>query len=100
MTFDIRLFRAAARDVAEARDWYESQRTGLGSEYLNEVEATLARIGKAPRSYPFAQEGVRRALVRRFPFAIYFRHHDELVRVIAVLHQSRSPRVWQRRSSR
>jgi hypothetical protein len=38
----------AKADLAEAFDWYESQRPELGSEYLAEVAYLLERIERNP----------------------------------------------------
>ena len=40
---------------------------------------------------------VRRAMVERFPFSVFYRIATDQIEVIAVLHQSRDPREWHRR---
>ncbi|MGE3916079.1 MAG: type II toxin-antitoxin system RelE/ParE family toxin [Hyphomicrobiaceae bacterium] len=98
MTLRISIRPGAARDLATARDWYESERSGLGSEFLDEIEASLTRIAARPLDYAVVLDGTRRALVRRFPYAIYFRVRGDDARILAVLHQARDPRVWRRRA--
>lgn len=97
MTARIVVGRAAAADISEAHAWCESQRVGLGGEFLDEVEASLQRIVNNPEHYPFVFRDARRVLVRRFPYAIYFRTRADEARIVAVIHQSRDPRLWQRR---
>ncbi|MDX2158595.1 MAG: type II toxin-antitoxin system RelE/ParE family toxin [Hyphomicrobiaceae bacterium] len=97
MTFRISIRAGAARDIEVAREWYEGEREGLGSAFLDEVEAALERIGERPGGYAIAHGDARRALVRRFPYTIYFRIRGDQVRILAVIHQARDPRVWQRR---
>ena len=89
----------AERDLADAHAWYESQRQGLGSEFLRSVEATLAAITRSPEMYPCIHEQVRRALVRRFPYGIFYvvDHDPARVVVLAVMHARRSPQTWQQR---
>lgn len=85
-------------DLAEAADWYDDERPGLGSRFLDAVEATLIRIEEQPRSFPLAYRDLRRALLPRpFPYQIYYRLRDDLVEVFAVFHGARDPREWQRR---
>jgi plasmid stabilization system protein ParE len=93
VTFRVVVRRSAASEVSEAYHWYESQQAGLGSAFLGEIEATLQRIEAGPRRYTFAPGDARRALVRRFPFSVYFRIRNDEIRIIAVIHQHRDPRV-------
>ncbi len=94
---DIRLFDVAAREVMEARDWYEKESTGLGGRFIDELEHQLERIMANPGQFPFILEDVRRAKLRIFPYGIFFRERGNLVFVIACFHASRDPLTWQRR---
>jgi len=84
-------------DVAAAYQWYESERAGLGVQFLNQLSVTYDRIAEDPRRYQDLESGIRRALLRRFPYAVYFALESDLVVVLAVLHVSRAPAEWQRR---
>ena len=98
MTHRVRLRKEARDDLNEAASWYEERRSELGGEFLDEVRAALERISIAPLVYPAVYRGLRRSLLRRFPFAIYFRTSAEVVTVVAVMHGSRSPATWQVRT--
>jgi plasmid stabilization system protein ParE len=88
------LFRDAAElDVIAAEDWYESQRDGLGSEFREAVDAVISRIADHPLVYPERYRGVRRARVRRFPYVVWYRAHENVVVVLACVHGSRDPRA-------
>jgi hypothetical protein len=68
------IFRpAAAADIDEAFRWYEVQRVGLGEEFLAEVDATLRKVLVSPRQYPVIHRSTRRALLRRFPYGLFYR---------------------------
>ena len=88
----------AQADLIEARDWYTRQRAELGDEFVDAAEELLEQIRAAPESYAQALKNVRRAKVRRFPYVVYYRILDDRTEVLAVLHGSRDPRVWQRRA--
>jgi plasmid stabilization system protein ParE len=88
---------AATADLAEAADWYEQRRGGLGVEFLRAARALLAAIGRAPFQFPIARGAVRRARVRRFPYVVYFIPDPTRVVVIAVMHGRRDPRRWEER---
>ena len=84
-------------DVRATFHWYEAERPGLGAEFLVVLRAAYERIIDGPLRYATIRSGARRALVRRFPYIVYFVIEDEFVIVFAVLHARRNPSVWQRR---
>ncbi len=86
-------------DVEVAFEWYESERPGLGVEFLDELRATYNRIADGPFKYQELRAGIRRALLKRFPYAVYFAIEAESIVVVAVLHVSRDPAQWQRRKA-
>lgn len=88
----------AFADVAEAFLWYESQRSGLGDEFENEVGATIGLVTATPEAAPIVLGHLRRALVNRFPFAIYYTIEGEVIELRGVLHTSRDPDEWHRRA--
>jgi plasmid stabilization system protein ParE len=96
MTFRLIIRQSAERDLAEASEWYEHQLSGLGSRFLLSVDASLARITRIPEAYAPCFERFRRALVRRFPYGIYFFIEEKTVIVIAVLHLYSNPQRIQR----
>ena len=93
------LLPEAKADVADAYLWYEEQSLGLGMEFLRCVETALASIQRTPLIYPLVHESYRRALVRRFPFVIFFEIEDSRGRcvVFAVFHCSQDPAKWRGR---
>jgi plasmid stabilization system protein ParE len=93
------VFRPEVREeLDEAYNWYQSQQTGLGDEFLDGVDEMLNRIWKMPESYAVVYFDVRRAVVRRFPYAIYYRIVSSRVIVTAIFHSRRDPISWQTRT--
>jgi plasmid stabilization system protein ParE len=88
---------AAAADVEEAWLWYEAQREGLGDEFLQVVQDALESIAAFPESAPLVQRAIRRHLLRRFPYGLFYRLIQGQVVVVACFHARRSPRVWRSR---
>ncbi len=88
---------AVEADVEAAFDWYEVEEPGLGFEFLAELRAAYQRILDIPLGYQELRSGIRRALTRRFPYAVYFSIEGKTIVVIAVLHTARDPAEWQRR---
>ena len=94
MTLEVRLRSEAEHDLADASAWYEEQRQGLGHEFLDEVLTMLSSIAEAPLMYPDVYRNTRRAVIRRFPFSVYFKVESAAIVVIAVMHGSRNPHRW------
>jgi toxin ParE1/3/4 len=94
---NVRLTPEAEADLAEAYDWYRQRGRGLGDEFLRSVEAALAAIRRLPEAYPIVHRQVRRVLLRRFPYGLFYQHTGEEIVVIGCLHAARDPRTWQRR---
>ena len=86
---------AAVADVESARDWYEAQRSGLGGEFIDAVDAAVTHIVEFPDAHPIVYRDARRHLLRRFPYGIYFRTEGNGVVVVACLHAAREP--WRTR---
>ena len=84
-------------DVAAAYQWYQNERAGLGVEFLDQLGTAYDRIADDPFQYQDLESGIRRALLRRFPYAVYFAVERNAVVILAVLHVSRDPAEWQRR---
>jgi len=92
------VFRPEAEaELLDARDWYEAERVGLGAVFAAAVETTITSVLQNPLAYPRVKSDTRRALVRRFPYAVYFRPTDDEIIVLAVLHGRRNPRHWRSR---
>ncbi len=97
MNYALVLRPEVREELNEAYIWYE-QKLGLGDEFLDCVDETLNRISQMPESYAVAHHDVRRALVRRFPYAVYYRIVSSRVIVIAIFHGRRDPQAWQTRT--
>jgi toxin ParE1/3/4 len=62
----------AEADIASAFGWYEARVSGLRSQFLLVLDAVFNSIVRDPNVYPRVYKQVRRALARRFPFAVFF----------------------------
>jgi plasmid stabilization system protein ParE len=99
LSFDVFVRGAAERDVASAQDWYEAQRRELGAEFIEEFNDALIRIEQAPFIYPVLYRGVRRALLHRFPFLVWYRIEASSVTILACTHGKRNPATVRERLS-
>jgi toxin ParE1/3/4 len=92
------IVRPEARDdLTEVHDYYETLRPGLGADFQDEADATVARVVANPLGYAADRLGVRKALLHRFPYVVIYRLIGTLIEVLAVIHTSRHPRSWRSR---
>ena len=97
MSLEVRLRRAAQNEHAAAADWYESQQSGLGAEFVGAVAVALNTIADHPMRYAEVWGDVREAPLARFPYCVYYRMRGARLIVIAVHHSARDPATWQGR---
>jgi plasmid stabilization system protein ParE len=97
MTEHVVFTEEAEHDVVSNYNWYENREPGLGEDFLRCVEACVLRIQRNPRLYQVVVDGFRRALVRRFPFEIFYELTRDSVVIYAVFHSSQDPEKWRKR---
>ena len=85
------LRKAAFDDIDAAERWYEGKEPGLGARFVDAVERTLVLVGENPRAYPAVETTIRRAVVRKFPYSVFYVIEDDRVVVLAVFHQAMNP---------
>lgn len=96
VTWRVSVRTAGEVDLAEARDWYEGQRPGLGDEFLASIADALSRLEDSPEQFPVYYQDFRRVLTGRFPYKIFFRIEGDAVIVFRILHAARD-HTWRLR---
>lgn len=79
-------------DIANAVEWYESRREGLGTEFLDDWENTIAYVVSNPLGFAKKRKSFRQAVLKKFPYLIIFEIVDNLVVVYAVIHGRKHPK--------
>lgn len=94
------MLSAAAEDAKQAAEWYNQKKAGLGKEFLFELRKTINYIKKNPETVAVRYDSTRTVLLDRFPFLVHFSidSSKKLILISAVLHTSRSPNKWNRRT--
>lgn len=82
---------------AEAVSFYESLLPGLGKAFAAEVKKTVRLIQAHPDTGHGISPGLRRHLVRRFPFSLIYHHEARSALILAVAHQRRKLGYWRAR---
>jgi len=93
-----------ARFVAPAREeflaevaYYNQVQPGQGARFTAAVEEGTARALAFPLAGSPSHQGIRRVVLKKFPFSIFYRLETEGILVLAVAHHSRLPGYWRSR---
>jgi plasmid stabilization system protein ParE len=87
----------AQEEMIAAAQYYQGQSIGLGAEFLDEVERTVAAIASHPNAAPKVKQEIRRRLLKRFPFGVLYIITADEILVLAVMHLRRRPGYWRDR---
>jgi plasmid stabilization system protein ParE len=95
---NLEIIPKAQQDITHAAHHYSQISAALAAEFLAEIDRAVAQIAARPESFEQVRSGIRRYLVHRFPYGIYYRMPDgNCVRIILVRHHSRHPGYGMRR---
>ena len=94
MSHDVRIQPAAAREIDKAFAWYESQRTGLGSDFLRAIAMARDELVRDPKRFPETRSPFRWVKMRRFPYGIHYRIQGANVLIVSCLHYRQSAERW------
>jgi len=100
MAYTLQLSREAVLDMRQAFHWYEEKRPGLGFDFLLATKAMFDQISRAPFMFQTAspeQSHIRRAVVQRFNYLIFYAVEGDEIWVFAVVSSRQNPETWKRR---
>ena len=97
MTREIIFRPEAEQDVREAYRWYSQISRSLGEEFVDAVDDAALRAAETPLAFANYHRSLRRVLLKRFPYGLFFMVNEPRIIVVGVLHQARHPRVAKRR---
>ena len=87
----------AEREMIESALYYEEQAKHLGYDFLTEVQKTTKFISQFPTTWPIVEEDIRKCLVNRFPYGIFFRIKKDLIVIVAIANLHKKPGYWKNR---
>ncbi len=88
---------AALQELADASLWYENERPGLGEEFVEAVDLLLAGVQSNPQFFREVLPPIRRVLMKRFPYLVFFYEGNGQIVVLSIHHAKRNPAVWRSR---
>ena len=89
----------ARAEITEIFEWYLARSSDAPADFLAELDAALAHIADAPERFPVVRGRLRRVLLRRFPYAVYYKVFPSVISVVGVIHGHRHPDTWLERAA-
>lgn len=85
-------------EIKSSYQWYQNQAEGLGDDFISELESACQTITEFPDTWPKFKIDFRRFLLSKFPFSIIYRLNNNIIFVVAVMHNNRKPDYWKTRT--
>lgn len=98
MNLEIIIRPEAELDILEAAKWYENNLKGLGESFLSSIDFALQSIQNNSEAFPKVYKKIRRILLKKFPFGIFYLVEENKIVIVAVFHASRNPKQWKGRT--
>lgn len=93
----LRFHPEAVREAQAARRWYADRDPAAAEAFMADLDHAVQAITRLPDAWPQFEAGTRRRLLRRFPYCLIYRRREELIEVVAVMHEKREPGYWRSR---
>ena len=94
----VRLTPEAEADVAQVLAWYTERAGELGADFFACFEAVIHQLEQFPQISPVVHAPFRRALLRRFPYCVFYSLEAEEAVVVGCFHAHRNPEAWRIRA--
>lgn len=95
--FSIELSNEAEVDFDKSYEFYFEDSPKVADTFFKQINLGFENIKQTPKSFPFTHKDVRKYVVKKFPFVIYYRIVDKTIQIIAIFHTSRNPEIWNER---
>ena len=90
----INILELAKLELDDAQEYYNLQRDSLGDNFKDDVKGCIDRIVLFPELYPKVVKEIRKSLLHRFPYTLFYIIEDDVIIILSVAHQSRKPYYW------
>jgi plasmid stabilization system protein ParE len=97
MRGEVRFHPDTGAEYEAAFEWYFLRSEYVASKFAEEMNRAIAMISETPKRWPAANHGMRKILLQRFPYAIFYRETHSGVQAVAVAHGHRKPGYWNKR---
>jgi plasmid stabilization system protein ParE len=87
----------ADEEFREAVHYYESEAPGVGMAFAVAVHKAVVGVAEFPLAVPQIRAGIRKKVLRHFPYNVLYSVESDTLLIVAVAHQKRRPNYWRSR---
>lgn len=95
----LRVGKTARAEIAAAFDWYWERSPTAAQRFLEAIDEAMQCIEEAPERHPIIRGHLRRVLLPRFPYGVYYKVYPSTISVVGVIHGHRHPDTWLSRAA-
>ncbi len=95
--YNIELSEEAENDLSKSFEYYFKDSPKVADTFFNEINISIEKIKQNPFSFSKVYNNIRKYVIKKFPFVIYYKVENYTIRVIAIFHTSRNPEIWNER---
>lgn len=96
-SFSIEISDEAEIDLDKSYAFYHQDSPKVADTFFKQINIAFDNIRQSPKSFPIVYKSVRKYVVKKFPFVIYYQLVDKLIQIVAIFHTSRNPEIWNAR---
>lgn len=95
--FKVEFSNEAEADFDKSYQYYYLENPKVAESFLRQINLGLDRIKQNPYFYQVIHKEIRKYVIRKFPFIIYYQIASSVIKVVAFFHTSRNPEIWNER---
>jgi len=96
--YKVELSSEAENDFDNSYEYYAKKGEKVADNFYKQINSGLETIAKNPHGFQRAFKNIRRYVILKNPFVIYYRIENMIIQVIAIFHTSRNPKIWKQRT--
>lgn len=81
-------------EMEDAREYYNLQRENFGDTFKQDIKEAVDRITVFPHIYPIAMDNIRKCVMHRFPYNIFYTITKDTVLILSIANHHRKPYYW------
>ncbi|MDP2114910.1 MAG: type II toxin-antitoxin system RelE/ParE family toxin [Bacteroidota bacterium] len=95
--FSIEISDEAEIDFDKSYEYYFEDSPKVADAFFRRINVSFENIKQNPFTFPVAYKNIRKYVMKKFPFVIYYQIVNSIIKVIAIFHTSRNPEIWNER---
>ena len=88
----------AELDIKESVNFYKEKNQRTALEFIESLNIAFNLIMDNPKTFPIVKTNIRKYIMKKFPFCIYFIDKNDKIYILAVFHTKRNPSIWEERN--